>query len=96
MLCLFRGRLIGYRVMPRFHNGIKQSAVAALGVVALFATVVGLHYNGVGSCGYIAGSPDLAVEGGGDMVQQSIQGNSQSSFRIDSFDMLSIAPQLNG
>jgi hypothetical protein len=82
--------------MPRFYNSIKQSAVAAVGVVALFATVVGLHYDSVGFCGYIAGPPDLAMEGGGDMVQQSVQGNSQSSFRIDSFDMLSIARQLDG
>lgn len=96
MLCLFRGSLIGHRVMPRFHNGIKESSVAAVGIVTLFATVVGLHYDSVGFCGYIAGPPDLAVEGGGDVVQQSVQGNSQSSFRIDSFYMLSIAPQLNG
>lgn len=75
-------------MMPRFHNSIKQSAVAAVSVVALFATVVGLHYHSVGFCGYIAGPPDLAMEGGGDMVQQSVQGNSQSSFRIDSLTCL--------
>jgi len=73
---------------PRFDNGIEKASVAAGRVVALFATVVGLHNDSVGPCGYIAGPPDLAVDGSGDMVQQRIQGNSQSSFRIYSFTCL--------
>jgi hypothetical protein len=80
---------------PRFHNGIEKASVTAGRVVALFATVVGLHDDSVGPCGYIAGPPDLAVDGSGDMVQQRIQGNSQSGFRINSLYMLSIARRLN-
>lgn len=94
-LRLFRGRLIRHSILPRFDNGIVESSVAAVRVVALFSTVVGLHDHSVGLCGYIAGPLDLAVDCSGDMVQQSIQGNSQSSFRIDSLYMLSIALRLN-
>jgi hypothetical protein len=72
-------------MVPRFYNGIEEAFVAALSIVTLFSTIVGLHDDSVGFCGYIAGPPQLAMKGSGDMVQQSIQGNSQSSFRIDSF-----------
>jgi hypothetical protein len=81
-------------MVPRFYNGIVETFEAAVRIVALFATVVGLHNYSVRLCGYIAGPHDLAVEGGGDVVQQCVQGNSQSSFRIDSLRMLSIARRL--
>jgi hypothetical protein len=77
--------------VPRFHNGIVEAFVTAVRVVALFATVVGLHYYSVGLCGHIAGPPDLAMDSSGDMVQQRIQGNSQSGLGIDSLYMFSIA-----
>jgi hypothetical protein len=61
---------------PRFYNGIVETPEAGVRVVALLATVVGLHNNSVGLCGYVARAPDLAVKGGGDVVQQCVQGNS--------------------
>jgi hypothetical protein len=91
VLRLFRGRLIWHRMMPRFHDGIVEAFVAAARIVTLLATVVGLHYDGAGFWSYIAGPPDLVVKRSGDMVQQCVQGNSQSSFRIDSLHLLSIA-----
>mgnify|MGYP003624096965 CR=1 FL=1 len=78
-------------MIPRLHNRVVEAAVAAAGIVTLLATVVGLHDHGVGGCGHIARSLDLAVQSCGDMPQQRIQGNSQSSFRIDSLGMLSTA-----
>lgn len=77
--------------MPRFNDSIVEAFVATACIVALLATVVGLHYDSVGLMSYVAGPPDLAMKSGGDMVQQCVQGNSQSSFRIDSLYMISIA-----
>ena len=77
--------------MPRFHDSIIETFVAAACIITLLATVVGLHYDSVGLVSYVAGPPDLAMKSGGDMVQQCVQGNSQSSFRIYSLYMISIA-----
>jgi hypothetical protein len=76
MLRLLRGRFIWHLMVPRFDNGIVEALEAGVRVVALLATVVGLHNNSVGLCSYIARAPDLAMKGGGDVVQQCVQGNS--------------------
>jgi hypothetical protein len=47
VLRLLRGRFIRHRMVPRFYNGIVEALEAAVHVVALLATVVGLHYNSV-------------------------------------------------
>lgn len=73
-----------HSMLARFHDGFIEAFVAALGVVVLFSTVVGLDYHGIGAHSHIAGPLELAMNGSGDMLQQRVQGYLQSSFRIDS------------
>jgi hypothetical protein len=34
-------------MVPRFYNGIEEALVAAVGIVALFATIVGVQDDSV-------------------------------------------------
>jgi hypothetical protein len=60
-LRLLRGRFIGHCMVPRFYNGLVETSVAAVGIVTLFSTIVGLHDHGAGLCGYIARLLDFAM-----------------------------------
>lgn len=53
-------------------------------IVNLLAAVVGLNDNVIGSWGNVAGGPDFGMQGGGDVLQQALEGHLQCSFRIDS------------
>lgn len=63
-------------------NGIVQTLVTGVGIVILLAAVVGLDYNVVRFGRHVARAAKLAMESGGDMVQECAEGYSQSSFRI--------------
>jgi len=46
-LDLVRGRFTWNSMLPRFDDGLVQAFVAAVSIVALFSTVVGLDHNSV-------------------------------------------------
>lgn len=64
---LLRGWLVWQGVLSRFCHYIIQAFVTGVGIIALLATFVGLDYDRVGPCGYVARAHDVAVERSGDM-----------------------------
>ena len=54
-----------------------------MGVVGLFAAVIGLDDEGVGPLGYMAGGANLGVQRTGDMLEQGVERHLQCSFGID-------------
>lgn len=54
-------RLGGHSIMARLSDGLVQTLIAALGVVALFSTVVGLDYYSARLCSQVAGTSDVAM-----------------------------------
>jgi hypothetical protein len=87
-LHLVRGCFVRYSGVTRLYDGFIQAFEAAVGVVALLSTVVGLDYDIVGLCSYIAGLSDGAMDSCGDVVQQRVERDSQSSLRIDPLGLL--------
>jgi hypothetical protein len=75
-LHLVRGCFVWYSGVPRLSDGFIQAFEAAVSVVALLSTVVGLDDHSAGLCSYIAGLPDGAMDSCRDMVQQCIEGDS--------------------
>lgn len=63
-----------YSMLPRFDDGFIEAFVAAVSIVALLSTVVGLDYHGIGAHSHIAGPFELAMNGNGDMLEQCVQG----------------------
>jgi hypothetical protein len=55
-------------MLPRSYDYLMEAFVAAVGIVALLATVVGLDDDGIGLGGDVSGTLDLAVQGCRDMV----------------------------
>lgn len=68
-------RLGGHGIASGLDNGIKQTAVAAAGIVALLATVVGMDNEASGLLGEVAGPFDLAVDCCRDVGQQGVEGH---------------------
>lgn len=65
-------------------EGFVQPLVAAMSVVRLLATIVGLDDEGVGTLSNIARGAYLAVKSVGHVFQQGVEGHLQCSFRIHS------------
>lgn len=72
---LFGRRLAGDSSVAGVDNGFVEPPVAAVGIVGLLATVVGLDDDGTGPLGDIARGPQLTVKGAGHVVQKGIEGH---------------------
>lgn len=59
MLRLVSRCLPWYSIVARFHNDLVQSSIAAMRIIVLLATIIGLDDYIVGSFGDIAGGSDL-------------------------------------
>lgn len=72
-LGLFGRGLPGNGGVGGVYNGFVQPLVAALGVVALPAAIVGLDDDGAGAFSKMAGCPYLRVEGSGQVLQECME-----------------------
>ena len=61
-------------------NGLVEAADARVGVVGLLAALVCMDDEGVCAGGEVARAGNVWVQGGGDVLQQGVQGHAQSGF----------------
>jgi hypothetical protein len=81
---LFGRRLTGDSSLARLDEGFIEPLIAAVGIVVLLATVVGLDDDGTGPRSDIARRPYLMMKSAGYVVQKGTEGHLQRSFRIHS------------